>query len=615
MSANIGYATLSIIPSAKGFGNALQGQVAGPMAAGGAAGGRDAVKGARTTLIPGLRALGPLAAVGIGAGIVKGVGDATGAASDLNESINAINVAYGESAEGILDLSDNAARGLGLTSEEFNSLAVRFSGFSSNIVGEGGDVVGFIDELTGRGTDFASVFNLDVDEALGLFQSGLAGETEPLRRFGIDLSAAAVESYALAEGIASGTGPLTEAEKQQARYGLLLQETSDVQGDFANTSDGLANQQRIMAARWGDLQAAIGQAFIPVAEKLAGVLNSVLGWTLDLVNGLGGAGGAGGLGGAFASIQGAIAPVVGFFRGTLLPIFQETVASVRDSLTPIFATLAQVWRENILPALGRLFEAWSSLWPAIETVYTYLATAFGWFIQVWAAINGRVGPVVLKLAGWLFENLVGALATAIEWVGNIIGFLVDMGVAFVDRVQDVAEFVSGLREKFQEAVEYVRGVPGRIVDAMGDLRDWLYDAGTDFLQGFIDGIGDKVGGVISAATSAVSEAYDGVLRFLGIRSPSRLMMEVGRQTTEGFIEGVGRDAERARSALTAVVTPPDRASVSSLDGPDAPASGETAYNARTSPMQVLIGEVSQLRAEVRRQTDRQLQLTRTGALR
>jgi hypothetical protein len=102
-----------------------------------------------------------------------------------------------------------------------------------------------------------------------LFQSGLAGETEPLRRFGLDLSAASVAAYAAANGIGAQGRELTEAEKVQARYGLLLQQTSKVQGDFANTSDGLANSQRIANAQFEDAQARIGEALLPAAEKFS----------------------------------------------------------------------------------------------------------------------------------------------------------------------------------------------------------------------------------------------------------------------------------------------------------------------------------------------------------
>lgn len=194
--------------------------------------------------------------------------DAVNAASDFEESINAVNVAFGDAADGVLAIGENAAQSMGVSREEFNSAAVRFSAFAERVVGEGGDVANFIGEVSTRAADFASVFNIEVSEALQVFQSGLAGEAEPLKRFGINLLQTEVAAYAVEAGISASASSMTEAEKVQARYGLLMEETNKTAGDFANTSDGLANSQRILRAEISDLQVEIGSALLPVAKDL-----------------------------------------------------------------------------------------------------------------------------------------------------------------------------------------------------------------------------------------------------------------------------------------------------------------------------------------------------------
>src|SRR6056297_3481819 len=194
--------------------------------------------------------------------------DAVNAASDFEESINAVNVAFGEASQGVLEIGENAARSMGLSREEFNSAAVRFSAFAERVVGEGGDVAGFIGDISTRAADFASVFNIEVSEALQVFQSGLAGEAEPLKRFGINLLQSEVAAFAMANGIAESSAEMTEAQKVQARYGLLLEQTAKTQGDFANTSGSLANTQRRLTSSISDLQVEIGSALLPVAKNL-----------------------------------------------------------------------------------------------------------------------------------------------------------------------------------------------------------------------------------------------------------------------------------------------------------------------------------------------------------
>lgn len=278
----VGSASLAIIPSFKGFQGHLERGITPEMdragkssgatfgaSAGTAAGGRFKAtfgRAAKATL---------LGVAGLGVGAIKLAGDSVKLASDLGESLNAVNVSYGKQAKAVQRLGRQAANSLGLSNNEFNSLSVRFSAFSKTIAGgEGRKVVQTLDDLTTRASDFASVMNLEVNEAAELFQSGLAGETEPLRKFGIDLSAAAVEAHALATGIVDSTDELTESAKVQARYSLLMKSTAKTQGDFANTSDSLANRQRILNARWDDARAKLGTALLPMLEDLSG-------WVLD----------------------------------------------------------------------------------------------------------------------------------------------------------------------------------------------------------------------------------------------------------------------------------------------------------------------------------------------
>jgi len=207
------------------------------------------------------------------AGIVTGLGvKAVQAASSLEESVNAVIVTCGAAAEGVLKVGENAAESFGLSKREFNELAVQFSAFAEQVAGPGGDVTAVIEDMVTRVADFASVMNMDVAEAGQIFQSTLAGQTEPIRKYGKDVSAAAVTQYALSEGMIETASEMTEAIKVQARYGLLMRETADLAGDFQATSDGLANSTRIATSKFEDMQAAIGSKLIPVVEDAMGAM-------------------------------------------------------------------------------------------------------------------------------------------------------------------------------------------------------------------------------------------------------------------------------------------------------------------------------------------------------
>jgi len=216
-----------------------------------------------------------LAAIGTGIAI-RGISQfaraAVSEATDLGEAVNAVNVAFGNASTEIQRVGETAATQMGLAKTEFLGAAVQFSAFAEDIAtGAGRDVPSVIEEITQRGADFASVYNIDVAQALQAFQSGLSGEIEPLKRFGIVLSAETVKNFAYANSIAEQGTELTEQQKVLARYGLLMEETSKVQGDFVNTSDSLANRQRILAATFADVQAEVGVALLPAMEEFAAI--------------------------------------------------------------------------------------------------------------------------------------------------------------------------------------------------------------------------------------------------------------------------------------------------------------------------------------------------------
>jgi hypothetical protein len=136
-------------------------------------------------------------------------------ASDLGESMNAVSVSFGSASDEIIKLGETAANRLGVAQTDFNNAAVRFSAFADQVVGDGGNAADFIDDISTRASDFASVFNIEVSEALQVFQSGLAGEAEPLKRFGINLLQSEVQAFALREGLIEVGETMTEQERSK----------------------------------------------------------------------------------------------------------------------------------------------------------------------------------------------------------------------------------------------------------------------------------------------------------------------------------------------------------------------------------------------------------------
>lgn len=122
--------------------------------------------------------------------------------------------------------------------------------------------------LTQLGYDLSSFFNIEYSDAMTKLQSGLAGELEPLRRLGYDLSKARLEAVALELGITKSYNAMTQAEKAQLRYYAIMTQVTQAQGDMARTLEQPANQIRVLQAQLEQCARAIGNIFIPALNAI-----------------------------------------------------------------------------------------------------------------------------------------------------------------------------------------------------------------------------------------------------------------------------------------------------------------------------------------------------------
>ena len=196
--------------------------------------------------------------------------------SDLNESINAVNVVFGQGSKTILEFSRNTKTVVGLAASDFNQLSATTGAlFTLYGLSEKEAAEATID-LTKRAADLASVFNTDVKDALGALQAGIRGETEPLRRFAGDVTDASLELYLLNQGITRSVTEMTQAEKGLLRYEVAMAQTAKVEGDFTNTATSAANASRILRAQIKDAAAMMGQGLLPVFEEVLPWVQSVV---------------------------------------------------------------------------------------------------------------------------------------------------------------------------------------------------------------------------------------------------------------------------------------------------------------------------------------------------
>lgn len=200
----------------------------------------------------------------------------TDAAVSLGESVNAINVTFEEGADVIHRFAETSASEIGLSARAVNEALTPVGAMLRNVGFDATTAAESSVDLATRAADMASVFNVDVNEALAAISAGLRGEAEPLRRFGVGLDDAAVRAKAVSLGLAESADAVEDNALAQGRMALILEQTNRLAGDFKNTSDGVANSERINAAEAEDLAATYGEDLIPAKKALTDAIRSVL---------------------------------------------------------------------------------------------------------------------------------------------------------------------------------------------------------------------------------------------------------------------------------------------------------------------------------------------------
>lgn len=206
----------------------------------------------------------PLAGLAVGA--VK-------AASNLSESMNAINVVFGEATSTVEKFGETAAESAGLSQRAFNEAVVPIGQLLNNFGLEAHQSADAVLMLTQRAADLGSTLNIDTAVALEKFQAGLAGEAEPLKAFGVDVSVAAIQAEAMALGLLKSGEQMSKNVRAQAALSIIMRETAFAAGDFGRTlEDSLPNQLKQLKANAEDAAAALGTALLPtVLDMVKGI--------------------------------------------------------------------------------------------------------------------------------------------------------------------------------------------------------------------------------------------------------------------------------------------------------------------------------------------------------
>lgn len=468
--------------------------------------------GAVTTIVGGAAAaFGTLAGVAVKTG-----NDFAQTASDLIEAQNVVSQTFQTSGDEVNRWAATMAASAGVSQTN----ATKFVGSMGAMLKSSGlteaasrDMAESLVQLTG---DMSSFYNLDHDETWAKIRAGIAGETEPLKQLGINMSVANLEAFALSKGIDRSFNSMTQAEQTTLRYQYLMKATADAQGDFARTSDGLANQTRLLSLNLDQLKTNIGAGFTGVVNGATTALNGLLGQ----INGL--------LADGFqdsdlTAVSGIVTSLIDQMAASLqteapkvLAAIQPLIGALVGTFTRLIPTLAPILINGGVQLITALVQGIASNLSSIMAAGGQIVQALGTGLSQLAPALGQIGNALLtqietaiKAGG--AEKMAAAAASAlqnfIQGAGPVLSRVLTIGVLMV------SQLVSGIGKALPQLIPAAVDAVMQLVETLTSAQSItsLLNAAIDLIMGLVNGIINALPRIIEAGPRVVQGLIQGIV--------------------------------------------------------------------------------------------------------
>ena len=488
----------------------------------------DKLSGIGTALTVGVTT--PLAVAG------KGMVDA---ASDFDENLNKINVAFGDSADEVKAWADTATQSFGLSMNQALEATSLFGDMATSMGISQSKAASMSTSLAGLAGDMASFKNIGIDEAMTALNGVFTGETESLKQLGIVMTEVNLQEFA--DGLGLVYDDMTQAEKVQLRYNYVMAMSKNAIGDYARTSDGTANSMRTFQASVENLAITLGQNLLPIVTpiiqkatemvnafaaadpqlqqlvlKIAGIA-AVAGPALlvigKMVSVFGSVSGAIGLlSGKIAALGGMKAALSGVFTAITGPV--GIAVSAITALVAAFAylmTTNEGFRNSVMQTISTIGQSLvpviQALMPVIQNIATVLATTIASVLQALAPVLaqivmmiGQIVATVAPLIAQLVSQLAPILTTIIQTVGNIVSAVLPPLITIINAIMGA---IQQLLPPIMSVLSTVIDVVSQIITAITPIISFVAGVISD-IMGIISPIISFIAGVISSIISVIS---------------------------------------------------------------------------------------------------------------
>ena len=238
-----------------------------------------------------------------------------------------------------------------------------------------------------------------------------------------------------------------------------------------------------------------------------------------------------------AAIQPYVAAAMNFIMNivqTVWPHIQSVIQNVMNIVQSVISTVMGVVQGIISTVLALIQGNWSGVWQGIQSIAS----------SIWNGIKGVISGVIGAIQG-VISGALSAIQAVWNGAWNTVKSVVSSAWNGI---------TGAISNGINSAVNFVRGLPGRITSALGNLGGLLVSAGRDLIMGLVNGIKNAVGSAVNAVKNAVGSVISGAKNLLGIHSPSVVFREIGDYTMQGLQGGIEDETDATVKATTNAVS-------------------------------------------------------------
>lgn len=401
--------------------------------------------------------------------IVAGFTASAAAASDYEENLNKIDVAFGDSSGAVKDWANNALQQFGLSKVAATDAVSAFGALGKGIGLASDDAADMSINLAGLSADLASYFNTSTDESAKALEGIFTGETEALKKFGVVMNETNLKQFAEDQGLVYSE--LSQTEKTMLRYQFVLEKTGDAQGDYARTSDGTANSTKTFKAAISDVGVAIGTQVLPIItpfiQKLTEIITSFSNLNPETQKTIV----------IIGMVVAAIGPLV-----TILGGLASGISFLMSPMGLIVVAIAAVVAAGVA-----LYKNW-------DKVCEWAGKVKDTVVQAWT--NLKTG--VTEKANAVKEGVSNAWNTMTSAVSEKMGAMKDM----------VSGKWDAIKAKYQEAGGGIKGIVSGMIEGVKQYFTLGFDVINTLTGGKLNAVKEKIQTILTSAKDIVKGIID-----------------------------------------------------------------------------------------------------------